>query len=159
MERMVAEAEIEVVLDAQSVTVSETREIPLHQLRRLHDTTTWARGRTQAQLQAILRHSDIFLTAWDGATLVGCVRVLTDFVVRALVCDVIVDPAYQGLGLGRLLVEAVEAHPALRDVEQIALFTTRKRDFYAHLGWDDHPGHGMVLSKQRSAVSSQLTEG
>ncbi len=156
---MVAEAEVEVVLDTQSVTVSETREIPLHQLRRLHDTTTWARGRTQAQLQAILRHSDIFLTAWDGDTLVGCVRVLTDFVVRALVCDVIVDPAYQGLGLGRLLVEAVEAHPALRDVEQIALFTTHKRDFYAHLGWDDHPGHGMVLSNQRSAISSQLTEG
>ncbi len=151
----------EVVLDvgAQDITISETREVPIHQLRRLHDTTPWARGRTHAQLQAILRHSDIVLTAWDGDTLVGFARVLTDFVVRALVCDVIVDPAYQGLGVGRLLVEAIEIHPALRDVEQITLFTTRKRDFYAHLGWEDHPGQGMILSRQPSAAGRQLTEG
>ena len=107
-------------------------------------------GGAPAQLRAILQHSDIFLTAWDGDTLVGCARVLTDFVVRALVCDVIVDPDYQGLGIGRLLVEAIEAHPALRDVEELALFTTKKRDFYAHLGWEEHPGQGMVLRNKRS---------
>jgi len=149
----------EVVLDARDITISETREIPIRQLRRLHDTTTWAHGRSQAQLQAIVRNSDILLTAWDEDTLIGCARVLTDFVVRALVCDVIVDPAYQGLGIGRLLVEAVEAHPALRDVEQIALFTTRKRDFYAHLGWEEHPGEGMILGRQPPAVSRQLADG
>lgn len=149
----------EVVLDAREITISETREVPIRQLRRLHDTTTWARGRSQAQLQAIVRNSDILLTAWDGHTLAGCARVLTDFVVRALVCDVIVDPAYQGLGIGRLLVEAIESHPALRDVEQITLFTTRKRDFYAHLGWEEHPGEGMILGRQPSAVSRQLADG
>jgi len=151
----------DVVAGARDVVIRETREIPIHQLRRLQDTTAWARGRSHAQLQAILRHSDILLTAWDeeAGVLVGCARVLTDFAVRALICDVIVDPAYQGLGLGRLLIEAIEAHPALRDVAQIALFTTRKRDFYAHLGWDDHPGHGMVLGRQQSAARGQLTEG
>jgi len=154
-ENMVAE----VVRDTQEITISETREVPVRQLRRLHDTTTWARGRTPAQLQAIVRNSDVLLTAWDDDTLIGCARVLTDFVVRALVCDVIVDPAYQGLGIGRLLVEAIESHPALRDIEQITLFTTRKRDFYAHLGWEEHPGHGMVFSRQPSDVSHQLADG
>ena len=156
---MVAEVVLDVDVGAQDITISETREVPIHQLRRLHDTTSWACGRTLAQLQAILRHSDILLTAWAGAALVGCARVLTDFVVRALICDVIVDPAYQGLGIGRLLVEAIETHPALRDVEQIALFTTRKRDFYAHLGWEDHPGQGMILSRQPSTAGHQITEG
>src|SRR5579885_1813436 len=76
-----------------------------------------------------------------------CARVLTDFVVRALICDVIVHPDYQGRGIGRLLVEAVESHPALQQVEMLCLFTTHKRDFYAHRGWEEHPGHGMILRR------------
>src|SRR5919202_1045804 len=111
------------------VTISETREVPIRALRALHDTAPWARGRSHAQLRTLLRHSDIFLTAWDGNRLVGCARVLTDFTVRALICDVIVHPAYQGQGIGRLLVEDTVAHPALQHVELLCLFTTEKHDF------------------------------
>ena len=131
----------------EEIVISESRDIPLHQLRALHDTAAWAKDRAPAQLGALLRHSDIFLTAWDGDALIGCARVLTDYAVRALICDVIVHPDYQGQGIGRLLVEAVESHPALRDVEMLCLFTTHKRDFYAHLGWEEHPGHGMILCR------------
>src|SRR5256714_14364913 len=90
------------------VTISETRDVPIPALRTLHETAPWARGRSRAQLRTLLRHSDIFLTAWDGNTLVGCARVPTDFTVRALICDVIVHPAYQGRGIGRLLVRSEE---------------------------------------------------
>lgn len=130
------------------VTISETHDVQISALRALHDTAQWAHGRSTAQLRTLLRHSDIFLTAWDGVTLIGCARVLTDFTVRALICDVIVDPAYQGRGIGRLLVEAIEAHPALQTVEMLCLFTTQKHDFYAHMGWEDHPGHGMILHRR-----------
>lgn len=130
------------------INVSETRDVPISALRALQDTAPWARGRSDVQLRALLRHSDIFLTAWDGAALVGCARVLTDFAVRALVCDLIVDPAYHGQGLGRILVDAVETHPALQSVEMLCLFTTYKRDFYAHLGWEEHPGQGMILRRR-----------
>ena len=132
---------------ASEVAISETRDVPIPALRALHEMAPWARGRSRAQLRTLLRHSDIFLTAWDGDALVGCARVLTDFTVRALICDVIVHPAYQGRGIGRLLVEATEAHPALQHVEMLCLFTTEKHDFYAHLGWEDHPGHGMILRR------------
>ena len=130
------------------VTIGEMRDVPIPALRALHDTAPWAKGRSATQLRTLLRHSDIFLTAWDGAALIGCARVLTDFTVRALICDVIVAPAYQGQGIGRLLVEAVETHPALQHVEMLCLFTTEKRDFYAHLGWEEHPGHGMILRRR-----------
>lgn len=133
---------------AGEVTISETRDVPIPALRALHDTTPWAHGRSSAQLRTLLRHSDIFLSAWDGDALVGCARVLTDFTVRALICDVIVDPDYQGRGIGRMLVDAVESHPALQHVEMLCLFTTQKRDFYAHLGWEEHPGYGMILCRQ-----------
>lgn len=135
-------------LETGEVIISETREISIPALRALYDATHWAKGRTNAQLRTLLRHSDIFLSAWDGETLIGCARVLTDFTVRALICDVIVAPAYQGHGIGRVLVEAIEQHPALRDVEMLCLFTTQKRDFYAHLGWEEHPGQGMMLHRR-----------
>jgi N-acetylglutamate synthase-like GNAT family acetyltransferase len=135
------------VVSTGEVEISETREVPIGALRALHETAPWARGRTAAQLRTLLRHSDIFLTAWDGDRLIGCARVLTDFVVRALICDVIVHPDDQGRGIGRLLVEAIELHPALQQVEMLCLFTTHKRDFYAHLGWEEHPGHGMILRR------------
>jgi len=138
----------ELVMTAGVVEISETRDVPIPALRALYDTAAWARDRTSAQLRTLLHRSDVFLTAWDGDVLVGSARVLTDFTVRALICDVVVDPAYQGEGIGRTLVEAVETHPALRDVEQLCLFTTKKRDFYAHLGWEEHPVQGMVKSRR-----------
>lgn len=134
-------------LVADEITISESRDVPISALRALHDTAPWAQDRSSAQLRTLLRHSDIFLTAWDGDALIGCARVLTDFAVRALICDVIVAPEYQGHGIGRLLVEAIEMHPALQNVEMLCLFTTQKRDFYAHLGWEEHPGHGMILQR------------
>ena len=130
------------------VMICETHDVPVAALRALQDTAPWARGRSHAQLRTLMRHSDIFLTAWDGDDLVGCARVLTDFCVRALICDVIVAPSHQGRGVGRMLVEAVETHPALRNVEMLCLFTTEKHDFYAHLGWEEHPGHGMILNRR-----------
>src|ERR671938_253070 len=74
------------------VTISETRDVPIPALRALQETAPWARGRSHAQLRRLLRHSDIFLTAWDGDALVGSARVLTDLTVRALICDVIAHP-------------------------------------------------------------------
>lgn len=34
-------------------------------------------------------------------------RILTDYVYKALILDVIVEPAYRGRGLGRLLMESI----------------------------------------------------
>lgn len=134
-------------VDDAEVEISETRDVPITALRALQDTAAWAKGRSSAQLRTLLCQTDIFLTAWQGEVLVGCARVLTDFAVRALICDVIVSPDHQGKGIGRMLLETIEAHPALREVETLCLFTSQKHDFYAHLGWEDHTGTGMALRR------------
>lgn len=48
-------------------------------------------------------------TAWDGARLVGCVRLLSDGYLFSTVPEILVDPAYQRQGIGRELMEGVSA--------------------------------------------------
>ena len=55
----------------------------------------------------------INITAWDGETLVGCVRVLTDGYFFSTVAEILVLPAYRRQGIGRALMElAFEAAPS-----------------------------------------------
>ncbi len=91
-----------------------------------------------------------FLTcAWDGETLAGSGRVISDGVFHALIVDVIVLPEYQGRGIGiaimRRLIEQCRAH-SIRDVQ---LFCAKgKAGFYQRLGFRARPEEapGMDLS-------------
>lgn len=47
----------------------------------------------------------INLTARDGGRLIGCVRLLTDGYFFGTVPEVLVNPEYQGRGIGRALME------------------------------------------------------
>lgn len=53
--------------------------------------------------------------AWDGGRLVGVVRVLSDGYTFSTVADILVDPEYQRLGIGRALMQrALAAAPNAR---------------------------------------------
>lgn len=133
--------------DASVVISDDLQGIDYHQLQALHQDTPWAMGRALLDLQRAVAASDLVLTAWDGPVLVGCVRVLSDFVYRAVLCDVIVHPAYRGQGIGSKLVAQVTAHPRLARVQKFTLMTTTARGFYERLGWHPYPGEGMVYER------------
>jgi GNAT superfamily N-acetyltransferase len=134
-------------LDDEVAITDDARMIDFHQLQALQQATSWARGRSLLDLQRAVTASDLVLTAWSGDRLVGCARVLSDFIFRAVLCDVIVDPAYRGQGIGRLLVERVVDHPRLARVQKFTLLTTSARSFYERLGWRRYPGEGMVYER------------
>jgi ribosomal protein S18 acetylase RimI-like enzyme len=53
--------------------------------------------------------------AWDGARLVGVVRVLSDGYTFSAIADILVDPEYQRMGIGRTLMQhALAATPDTR---------------------------------------------
>jgi len=131
------------------VTFSE--EIPTaSQLVRLFHQAPWAKDRSLEETQAMLRQTDLVLCAWDGDQLVGFGRVLTDFMYRATIWDVIVDRAYHKQGIGTEIVRRILHHPRLQQVELFWL-CTRRPGFYERLGFSSKEQTGMVWSRSKQA--------
>ncbi|THJ21265.1 MAG: GNAT family N-acetyltransferase [Nitrospira sp. CG24D] len=133
-----------------TVTFSEKKSLQPEQLLTLFQQAPWAKGRTLNDARDMLRHTDVALCAWDGDHLVGFGRVLTDFVYRATIWDVIVDEAYQKQGIGAEIVQRILQHPRLKKVELFWL-CTRRPGFYEKLGFSSKEQTGMVWNRSQNA--------
>ena len=72
-----------------AITFAEKKDLDPAKLVRLYQQAPWAKGRTLEDAREMLRHTDVAVTAWDGDVLIGFGRVLTDYVYRATIWDVI----------------------------------------------------------------------
>lgn len=131
-----------------AVVFSDKKDLQAAQLLGLFHQAPWAKDRTLEDAKEMLRHTDLILSAWDGEHLVGFGRVLTDFVYRATIWDVIVDQAYQRQGIGTEIVQRILQHPRLRRVELFWL-CTRRPAFYQKLGFSAKEQTGMVWSRSK----------
>lgn len=93
----------------------------IRELHELYQTEWWTEGRELEDIRRMLDHSDehIALIGAESDTLIGFSRVLTDYVYKALVFDVIVTNSCRNQGLGQELMKAVLDHSALDAVEQV----------------------------------------
>jgi predicted N-acetyltransferase YhbS len=53
----------------------------------------------------MFENSDLIVTAWDSAKLVGVSRTITDWAWCSYLADLAVSPAYKRAGIGRKLIE------------------------------------------------------
>ncbi len=92
----------------------------------------WPGDYYPALVQAALRRT-LNVTAWDGDRLVGSVRILTDGYFFGTIPEILVDPGYQGQGIGsELMKRAWELAPT-------SLFfgaQPGKEAFYERLGYN-----------------------
>lgn len=104
--------------------LDEVDETHLDDLMALYRSAWWAKNREPEEVRRMLRHTDVKLGFRDTETgrLVAFTRVLTDYVYKAFLFDVIVAPEFRGAGLGRALVDAVLQHPELRGVQMVELY-------------------------------------
>lgn len=133
------------------VTFSERKDFDPRALLDLYAYAPWTAGRTVGEIREMLANSDLALSVWDGDRLVGFGRVLTDYVYRASIWDVIVDPAYQGQDIGSQLMHQILQHPSLKRVELFWLCTRDKQAFYEKLGFSAKEQTGMVWERARHA--------
>jgi N-acetylglutamate synthase-like GNAT family acetyltransferase len=107
----------------------------------------WAQGRRIEDIERMVELSNPVVSARIENRLVGFARATGDGVYRAVIWDVVVDPAYQGQGIGRQLVEELIAHPLLSAVERVYLMTTFQQGFYEKLGFVKNASTTMVLTR------------
>lgn len=114
----------------------------------LSTDTYWADGRTREHHDAAVAGSLNF-GAYDLATgeQAGYARVVTDLATFAWLCDVYVDPAARGNGLGGRLVAAARDHLAPTGVSRFLLATSDAHGVYEKAGFRplDNPDQWMCL--------------
>ncbi len=131
------------------ITFSERKDFDPALLVRLYDCASWAKARTVDDVKDMLTHTDLAISAWDGTKLVGFGRVLTDYVYRASIWDVIIDPGYQGQDIGTKIMDRILHHPLLSRVELYWLCTRDKQAFYEKLGFSSNEQTGMVWDRSK----------
>jgi ribosomal protein S18 acetylase RimI-like enzyme len=57
------------------------------------------------RIRTMFENSDLIVTAWDSAKLVGVSRTITDWAWCSYLADLAVSPAYKRSGIGRKLIE------------------------------------------------------
>ena len=119
------------------------REIKPEALSRLMEQTGWGRGRTLEGLRTMLAMSPVKLGVWDGDSLIGFCRAISDGVYRCVVEDVIVDEPYRGRGIATRIVELMKEN--LAEVEHVYLFGSSERSLYRRQGFDLTPYDSMRL--------------
>ncbi|MGK5631409.1 GNAT family N-acetyltransferase [Streptomyces sp. URMC 123] len=108
----------------------------------------WALGRSRETVERSIRASLNFGLYDAGGAQVAYARVVTDLVTFAWLCDVYVDPAHRGKGLGTWLATAVRDHLAPYKVKRVLLSTLDAHEVYAKAGFVPFPDpqHLMVLT-------------
>ncbi|KAL8516993.1 hypothetical protein ACS0TY_015288 [Phlomoides rotata] len=110
----------------------------------------WPR-RPLSKLAAALRNSYMVVTLHSISKsaeeegngqkeLIGMARATSDHAFNATIWDVLVDPSYQGQGLGKALIEKLIRSLLQRDIGNISLFADSKVvEFYRNLGFEPDP--------------------
>ena len=82
------------------------------------------------RVERYLKHSNLFVTAREGAKLVGFARSLTDFCCCCYLSDLAVDRAYQGKGIGKRLIEETRVAAGGAQTSTLLLSTHTAMTFY-----------------------------
>ena len=88
---------------------------------------------SKEQLERVISASTAYVSARDDGKLIGFGRMLSDGAVIAYINNMAVDPAYQGRGIGRALLEQLMALAA--DATSIYLYTHTADAFYVSSGF------------------------
>ncbi|MCQ9133028.1 GNAT family N-acetyltransferase [Streptomyces hilarionis] len=96
----------------------------------------WAIGRTlDTQERAIAGSLNFGVYDTASGEQVACARVVTDLATFAWLCDVYVDPAVRGKGIGTALAEAARDHLAPYGLRRILLATHDAHGVYEKAGF------------------------
>lgn len=132
-------------------------ESHIQQLHELYLQQWWANARTLDETRQCVAGSQVSIgLLGNNERLVGFTRVLTDFIFKALIFDVIVAPAERGTRLGDLLMQLVRTHEKLKSVHHFELYCLPTMyDFYRRHGFSTSVGDVHLMRRINDSSSQQ----
>jgi len=94
----------------------------------------WAENIPIETVQQSVNHSMCF-GVYEGSRQVGFARVITDHATFGYLADVFIDEGCRGLGLSKMLMEAIMADPQLQGFRVWQLATRDAHGLYARYGF------------------------
>ena len=115
------------------------------EVKALYRFIWWGKSRTDEGIARMLQESSMCFSVRYKSELVGFCRLLTDFVYRASLWDIIIHPDHQGQGLGTALMNYVLEHPAVKDIPLIITYVSDLYPFLEKWGFKQLPGAVLLL--------------
>ena len=109
---------------------------------KLFETTGWNQSYklTMDELDVALQNSWVCISAYEGDTLVGFGRLVSDLVAHAMIFDLIVLPEFQNQGIGGHILEMLVDICKAAKIRDIQLFSAKgKAEFYIKRGFYVRP--------------------
>lgn len=131
------------------------------ELHALYQDEWWSRGRGLDDVKKMIRHTDVVVAYRETSSgrLAAFARVLTDYVYKALIFDVIVAAPFRGRGLGRLLLEAIVQDQRLASVHSMELYCLPDLvPLYRKWGFTDDLGPVRFMRRAAPGKSPQPPE-
>ncbi|WP_233414600.1 GNAT family N-acetyltransferase [Thermaerobacillus caldiproteolyticus] len=94
----------------------------------------WVKTRGRDTIIKSIEHSLCF-SLFHEQTQIGFARVITDRATFAYLCDVFVDEAYRGKGLGKWMLQCLLQHPDLINIRRVLLATQDAHGLYRQFGF------------------------
>jgi len=100
-------------------------------------------------MKGMMENATLTISAWDGETLVGIARTLTDFTYVAYLADLAVHVAYQGKGIGKELIQRTRESLG-KNCFITLLAAPKANEYYPKLGFEHNPRAWMLKAPEPS---------
>ena len=118
-----------------NIAYKNTKKFSENELKELFLSVEWSSGNYPDKLAIAMRNSGSVYTAWDGDKLIGLINALDDGIMTAYVHYLLVNPNYQGKGIGKNLVELISEK--YKNYLRIVLISYNPEvDFYKNCGFE-----------------------
>jgi GNAT superfamily N-acetyltransferase len=91
----------------------------------------------EARIGKMYEHSNLVITAWDNALLIGVARSITDFSWSCYLADLAVRKEYQKSGVGRALIKLTKEHVGEQSMV-LLLSVPEAFEYYPRVGFKKH---------------------
>ena len=116
------------------IEYKDTHDFSQEELKELFLSVNWSSGHFPEKLEVAMQNFKTVYSAWSNGKLTGMICVMDDGVMNAYVHYLLVNPEFQGVKIGRTLVDMVKEK--YKDYLRIAVIAyNNELSFYENCGF------------------------